>query len=135
MVASSVPNISGRLSSGVTMSAAGSGSVAATLTNPFTVPGGANPCNGTVTATRVNPLIPDAVYNPDTNPSRIASRNLFNIGVGLDNVLATAHAKLRLRVSVINLLNKDALYNFNSTFSGTHFVSPRVVEVQAGVSF
>jgi len=44
-------------------------------------------------------------------------------------------AKLRLRFSVINLLNKDALYNFNSTFSGTHFVTPRAVEVQAGVSF
>ena len=109
--------------------------VAATLTNPFTPPGGANPCNGTVTATRVNPLIPDAVYNPDTNPSRIASRNLFNLGAGLDNVLATSHTKLRLRFSVINLLNTEALYNFNSTFSGTHFVSPRAVEVQAGVSF
>jgi hypothetical protein len=27
------------------------------------------------------------------------------------------------------------LYNFNSTFSGTHFVSPRAVQVQAGVTF
>ena len=102
---------------------------AATLLSPITA------CNGTVTATRVNPLIPDAVYNPDTNPSRIASRNLFNIGAGLDNLLATQHAKLRLRFSVVNLLNRDALYNFNSTFSGTHFVTPRTYEVQMGVAF
>jgi hypothetical protein len=102
--------------------------VPATLLSPITS------CNGTVSATRIN-LIPNAVYNPDTNPSRIASRNLFNLGIGLDNVLASSHAKLRLRVSVINLLNTDALYNFNSTFSGTHFVTPRAVEVMAGVSF
>jgi hypothetical protein len=104
--------------------------VPATLANPITS------CNGPVTATRVNPLVPNAVYNPDTNPSRIAPRNLFNIGAGLDNVLAsTSHVKLRLRVSIVNLLNNDALYNFNSTFSGTHFVSPRAVQVQAGVTF
>ena len=104
--------------------------VPATLLSPITA------CGGTVTAVRVSPLIPDAVYNPDTNPSRIAPRNLFNLGAGLDNVLGTAsHAKLRLRVSVINLLNRDALYNFNSTFSGTHFVTPRAYEAQLGVTF
>ena len=110
--------------------------VPATLTSPFTLPGGANPCTGTVSATRVNPLIADAVYNPDTNPSRIASRNLFNLGFGLDNVLATTgRTKLRLRFSVVNLLNTDVLYNFNSTFSGTHFVAPRAFQVQAGLTF
>ena len=101
----------------------------ATLTSPITA------CNGTVSAVRVNPLIPDAVYNPDTNPSRIASRNLFNLGVGLDNVLATVHTKVRVRFNVINLLNNEALYNFNSTFSGTHFVTPRVYQVQLGITF
>jgi Carboxypeptidase regulatory-like domain len=103
--------------------------VPATLASPFTS------CNGTVTATRVNPLIADAVYNPDTNPSRIAPRNVFNLGFGLDNVLATSRTKLRLRFSVTNLLNNDSLYNFNSTFSGTHFIAPREYQVQAGVTF
>jgi hypothetical protein len=28
---------------------------------------------------------------------------------------------------MINMTNKEALYNFLSTFSGTHFVSPRAV--------
>jgi len=30
---------------------------------------------------------------------------------------------------VINLTNKDALWNFLSTFSGTHFVTPRAYRV------
>ena len=34
-------------------------------------------------------------------------------------------AKLSVRFSVVNLTNKEALYNFLSTFSGTHFVTPR----------
>jgi hypothetical protein len=36
---------------------------------------------------------------------------------------------------VINLTNKAALYNFRSTFSGTHFVTPRAYRVQVGVTF
>ena len=45
------------------------------------------------------------------------------------------NAKLKVRFSVINLTNEDALYNFLSTFSGTHFVTPRAYQVQAGVTF
>jgi hypothetical protein len=70
-----------------------------------------------------------------TNPPRIAPRHLFDLGLGVDNVLHTDKAKLRLRFSVINLTNKDALYNFLSTFSGTHFVTPRAYQVQAGITF
>jgi hypothetical protein len=36
---------------------------------------------------------------------------------------------------VINLTNKDALYNVLSTFSVTHFVTPRAYRVQVGVTF
>jgi len=42
---------------------------------------------------------------------------------------------VRVRFSVINLTNQDALYNFLSTFSGTHFVTPRVYQAQVGVTF
>ena len=48
---------------------------------------------------------------------------------------APSRAKLRVRFSVVNLTNKEALYNFLSTFSGTHFVTPRTYQVQFGVSF
>jgi hypothetical protein len=36
---------------------------------------------------------------------------------------------------VINLLDTVALYNFLSTFSGTHFVTPRALQVQLTVPF
>ena len=70
-----------------------------------------------------------------TNPPRIAPRHLFDLGIGVDNLLQTDRTKLRVRFSVINLTNKEALYNFLSTFSGTHFVTPRAYQLQVGVTF
>jgi hypothetical protein len=70
-----------------------------------------------------------------TNPPRIAPRHLLDLGVGVDNLLRTERTKLRIRFSVINLTNKEALYNFLSTFSGTHFVTPRAYQLQMGVTF
>jgi hypothetical protein len=80
-------------------------------------------------ATRV--VIPaPGTENDDTNPPRIAPRHLFDLGTGIDNVLHTDRVKLNLQFTVINLTNEEALYNFLSTFSGTHFVSPRVWQGQ-----
>jgi len=63
-------------------------------------------------------------------------RNLFDVGIGVDNLLGTqSHHHLKLRFSVLNLTNQDALYNFLSTFSGTHFVTPRAYQLQVGVTF
>jgi hypothetical protein len=69
------------------------------------------------------------------NPPRIAPRHLLDLGIGADNLLHTSRAKLRVRFSVLNLTNKEALYNFLSTFSGTHFVTPRAYQVHVGVTF
>lgn len=77
----------------------------------------------------------DGTENDDTNPPRIAPRNLFDISVGTDNLLRTEHTRMMLRVTTMNITNKVALYNFLSTFSGTHFVAPRAFQVQAGVTF
>ena len=60
----------------------------------------------------------------DHNPPRIASRNLFDIAVGHDNIFHGDKYKWSARLAVVNLTNKDALYNFLSTFSGTHYVTP-----------
>jgi hypothetical protein len=85
-------------------------------------------------ATRVK--IPAAGTEDDVNnPPRIAPRHLFDLGLGADNLLHTNRAKLRVRFSVLNLTNKEALYNFLSTFSGTHFVTPRAYQIQFGVTF
>ena len=76
----------------------------------------------------------DGTQDDLNNPSRVAPRNLFDLGFGVDNLLRGSKNKVRVRFSVINLTNKEALYNFLSTFSGTHFVTPRAYQVQAGIS-
>jgi hypothetical protein len=50
---------------------------------------------------------------------------LFDAGIGLDNLFRTDRYQTSVKFEVVNLTNQVALYNFLSTFSGTHFVSPR----------
>ncbi len=105
------------------------GSQFATLNNPIRSCGDANrgatririPANGTV--------------SDDQNPPRIAPRSLFDFNFGSDNLLRTERVKMTARFSIVNIGNKVALYNFNSTFSGTHFVTPRAMQGQIGVTF
>jgi hypothetical protein len=85
-------------------------------------------------ALRVN-IPADGTANDDTNPPRIAPRHLFDFSAGTDNLFRSEGTKVTLRFTVINLTNKDALYNFQSTFSGTHFVTPRAFQGQIGITF
>lgn len=73
--------------------------------------------------------------NDDHNPPRVASRNLFDLSIGHDNLFHADRYKWSVRVSVVNLTNKEALYNFLSTFSGTHYVTPRAVTGTIGFHF
>jgi Carboxypeptidase regulatory-like domain len=73
--------------------------------------------------------------NDDLNPPRIQQRNLFDIAVGHDNLFHGDRYKWSARLEVINLTNNFALYNFLSTFSGTHYVSPRAITAQIGFHF
>ena len=73
--------------------------------------------------------------NDDHNPQRIAPRSLFDASVGHDNLFGGDRFKWSLRFTVINLTNKVALYNFFSTFSGTHYVTPRTETVELGFHF
>ncbi len=109
-------------------------------------------CNG-VKATPTNPIsgnglcaasqftsalvsIPAAgTENNDHNPPRIAPRNLFDLSVGEENLFRGDKYKWSLRFTVVNLMNKEALYNFLSTFSGTHYVSPRTLTASIGFHF
>lgn len=77
----------------------------------------------------------DGTVNSDTNPPRIAPRNLFDLSLGSDNLMRTDKVKISARLTFVNLTNKVALYNFNSTFSGTHFLTPRTVQGQIGITF
>jgi hypothetical protein len=71
----------------------------------------------------------------DHNPPRIAARHLFDIGAGTDNLFHTERIHTKLRFSVVNVANHVAMYNFLSTFSGTHFVTPRSYQAEIGFSF
>jgi hypothetical protein len=73
--------------------------------------------------------------NDDHNPPRIASRNLFDISVGHDNLFHGDRYKWSARLSIVNIGNTEALYNFLSTFSGTHYVTPRAVTGTIGFHF
>jgi Carboxypeptidase regulatory-like domain len=85
-------------------------------------------------ATRL--LIPaSGTENDDHNPPRIAPRHVFDIGVGTDNLFHREHYRTTLRFAVTNFTNKDALYNFLSTFSGTHFIQPRAYQTAIGLVF
>ena len=71
----------------------------------------------------------------DHNPPRIAPRHLFDIAVGHDNLFHGDKYKVSLQLTAINITNKYALYNFISTFSGTHYVTPRTLTAEVGFHF
>ena len=106
------------------------GAQRATLSSPITT------CNSPVRgAIRLNIPAP-GTYNADRNPTRVTPRNLFNIGVGTDNLLRRSEGpRLILRFTLTNLTNVASLYNFLSTFSGTHWTEPRAYRGEVGVVF
>jgi Carboxypeptidase regulatory-like domain/TonB-dependent Receptor Plug Domain len=71
----------------------------------------------------------------DKNPPRIAARNLFDIALGHDNLFRGDKYKVSLQLTAINVTNKYALYNFLSTFSGTHYVTPRAFTGEIALHF
>ena len=100
-----------------------------------TLTSGISSCSGTAGATRLQ--IPrTGTENDDTNPPRIAPRNLFDAGIGTDNLWHRGEGlRVKARFTVTNLTNKVSLYNFLSTFSGTHFLAPRTYEAALGFEF
>ena len=105
------------------------GNVFATFTTPITS------CNGPVTSKLIT--LPQAGQeNDDHNPDRVKPRHVLNFGIGTDNLLHTEkREKLTASLEIENLTNKVALYNFLSTFSGTHFLQPRTFVARFGVTF
>jgi hypothetical protein len=62
-------------------------------------------------------------------------RHLFDVSAGIENLFRGDRYRVTLHASAVNLGNRVALYNFLSTFSGTHFVTPRAYQVQLGFVF
>ena len=99
-----------------------------TLAGPLTT------CNAGYGSTLIALPAP-GTENDDHNPPRIASRNLFDVSVGEDNVFHNDKYKWSLQLTAINVTNKKTLYNFLSTFSGTHYVTPRALTAEVGLHF
>jgi hypothetical protein len=103
--------------------------VFATSTSPIRV------CNGVGKSTLLT-LPQTGAENDDHNPDRVKPRNLFSMGVGTDNLFhKESGPRVTVRLSAENLTNATSLYNFLSTFSGTHFVAPRTYQASVGYVF
>ena len=105
------------------------GNVFPTLGAPLTT------CPGNLYGSTLVKIPGPGTENDDHNPQRIQPRHLFDIAVGHDNLFNGDRYKWSLRFTVINLTDKTALYNFLSTFSGTHYVTPRTETVELGFHF
>ena len=114
-----------------------SASVASPITNCVTKSGGI----GSVTSKLIT--LPQGGYGPfpsqendDHNPDRVTPRHVFNLGIGTDNLLhKEGKRRYTASLEIENLTNVVALYNFLSTFSGTHFLQPRTVVGKIGLTF
>jgi hypothetical protein len=107
------------------------GTAVPTLTAPLTT------CAPSLYGSTLIKIPAPGTEDDDHNPPRIDPRSLFDVSVGDDDVLhfKKERYKVSLRMTVINLTNKVALYNFLSTFSGTHYVTPRTETMELGLHF
>jgi Carboxypeptidase regulatory-like domain/TonB dependent receptor len=97
------------------------------------IPG--NQCLASQLTSKLVAIPAPGTENDDKNPPRIALRNLFDLSVGEDNLFNGDKHKWSLRLTAVNVTNKYALYNFLSTFSGTHYVTPRAMTAELGYHF
>ena len=108
------------------------GNVYATPTTPISPTG---LCPASLYGSKFIDIPAAGTENDDHNPPRIKSRNLFDVSIGHDNLFHADRFKTSLRISVVNITNNMALYNFLSTFSGTHYVTPRSLTATIGFHF
>jgi hypothetical protein len=112
------------------------GGVHATPTTPISSSLGANLCPASQYGSTLLVIPAAGTENDDHNPPRIAPRSLFDLAVGDDDVFHNSERyKWSARFTIVNLANTVALYNFLSTFSGTHYVSPRTLTAEIGFHF
>jgi hypothetical protein len=57
------------------------------------------------------------------------------VTIGKNNIFHADHYKTDLDFTAINVTDNYALYNFLSTFSGTHYVTPRSLTAKVTLNF
>jgi hypothetical protein len=108
------------------------GGVYATPTSPISPTG---LCPAAMYGSKYVSIPAPGTEDDDHNPPRIAPRSLFDVAMGVDNLFNGDKYKWSARLAVVNIANKEALYNFLSTFSGTHYVTPRAITATIGFHF
>lgn len=105
------------------------GNAFATLSQPLRT------CNSPHYGATLIHIVPPGTYHADTNPSRIKPRSLFDIALGADRIWKKDDYAIGAKLAIVNLADKRALYNFLSSFSGTHFLAPRTLQAELSVRF
>ncbi len=103
-----------------------------------TVTSGFSQCDAAGLTSKLINIPAPGVEDDDRHPQRIANRDLFDMEFGDNNIKHFGSGdryQVAARVTAINVANKYALYNFLSTFSGTHYVSPRTVTGEIALHF
>jgi len=111
------------------------GSVRATPTTPISSSLGPSICPASEYGSTLLKIPAPGTEDDDRNPPRVAPRSLFDLSIGHDNIFHGDKYKISLQLTAINLTNKYAVYNFLSTFSGTHYVTPRALTAELGFHF
>jgi hypothetical protein len=104
--------------------------VKATLTNPLP-----SACLASEFTSNLIDIPAPGTGDNDHDPPRIQHRDLFDASIGKNNIFHKERYKLDLDLTAINVTNKYALYNFLSTFSGTHYVTPRALTAKITLNF
>ncbi len=104
--------------------------VKATLTNPLP-----SACLASQFTSNLIDIPAPGTGDNDHDPPRIQHRDLFDASIGKNNIFHKERYKLDLDLTAINVTNKYALYNFLSTFSGTHYVTPRALTAKITLNF
>ena len=105
------------------------GSVFATVAQPI------RSCAQTSLGTTRIRIPATGTEDDDKNPSRITPRQVFDLSFGEDDLYHHERQSIGVHLDIVNLTNNDGLYNFLSTFSGTHFLTPRTITAQIRYSF
>jgi len=111
------------------------GTIRATPTTPISSSLGPNLCPASQYGSTLLQIPSPGKEDDDHNPPRVGGRNLFDLAVGHDNLFHGDRYRWSVRFTAINVADRTAVYNFLSTFSGTHYVTPRAWTAELGFHF
>jgi hypothetical protein len=109
-----------------------------TLGTGAAVGGNSEVCLASQLTSKLIVIPPPGTEDDDRSPQRIQPRTVFDLALGDSNIVRFGEGeryRFSASVTAINIANKYALYNFLSTFSGTHYLTPRTVTAEVAFHF